>query len=135
MEDIVADMPDDDRCQKFADYVVENYIDSDCDFPPSIWAHAPDLQPVTTNGAESYHGHLNSDFQAPHPNIYLFVEALLRQQTATYVSITSVPLPRTVPNAKRERENGCYSVKFTHYTTGELSRRDYIARTGYRLAP
>ena len=42
--------------------------------------------PVTTNGAESYHGHdghLNAEFNAPHPNIYIFVEILLRQQAAT----------------------------------------------------
>jgi len=41
--------------------------------------HAPDLMPVTTNGAESCHRHLNADFNVPRPNIYIFVEALLRQ--------------------------------------------------------
>ena len=34
---------------------------------------------VTTKAAESYHGHLNADFNAQHHNIYIFVEALLRQ--------------------------------------------------------
>ena len=52
------------------------------------WAHAPDLMPVTIDGAESYHGHLNADFNAPRPNIYIFVEALLRQQAATYVTVS-----------------------------------------------
>ena len=41
----------------------------------------------TCNGAESCHGHLNDDFSAPHPNIYIFVETLLRQQAATYVNV------------------------------------------------
>lgn len=81
-EDIMFDMPDDVRCRQFADYVVDNFVATDSDFPPTLWAHAPDIMPVTTNGAESYHGHLNAQFNAPHPNIYVFVEVLLRQQAA-----------------------------------------------------
>ena len=63
---------DDARCRKFADYVVDNFVAADSDFPPTLWAHAPDVMPVTTNGAESYHGHLNVEFNAPHPNICIF---------------------------------------------------------------
>jgi len=51
--------------------------------------------PVITNGAESYHGHLNAEFNAPHPNIYIFVEILLRQQ-ATYVTVSSLSKSRTI---------------------------------------
>jgi len=82
------DMPDDARCRKFADYMVDNFVAADSDFPPTLWAHAPDVMPVTTNGAESYHGHLNAEFNAPHPNIYIFVVVLLRQQAATYCQFT-----------------------------------------------
>jgi len=86
-EDIMFDMPDDARCRKFADYVVDNFVAADSDFPPTLWVHAPDVMSVTTNGAESY-GHLNAAFNAPHPNIYIFVEVLLRQQAATYVTVS-----------------------------------------------
>ena len=37
------DMPDDARCRKFADYVVDNFVAADSDFPPTLWAHAPDV--------------------------------------------------------------------------------------------
>jgi len=48
------DMPDDARCRKFVDYVVDIFpLAADSDFPPTLWAHAPDVMPVTTNGAES----------------------------------------------------------------------------------
>ena len=70
------------------DYVVDNFVAADSDFPPTLWAHAPDVMPVTTN--ESYHVHLNAEFNAPHPNIYIFVEVLLRQQAATYVTVSSL---------------------------------------------
>ena len=89
-EDIMFDMPDDARCRKFADYVVDNFVAADSDFPPTLWVHAPDVMSVTTNGAESYHGRLNAEFNAPHPNIYIFVEVLLRQQAATYVTVSSL---------------------------------------------
>ena len=61
VEDVVSDMPDDERLWKFADYVVENYIDAGCDFPPILWAESPDLNPDTTSGCESYHAHLNAE--------------------------------------------------------------------------
>ena len=61
VEDVVSDMPDDERFRKFADYVVENYLDAGCDFSPILWAESPDLNPATTNGCESYHAHLNNN--------------------------------------------------------------------------
>ena len=42
VEDVVSDMPDDECFRKFADYVVENYLDVGCDFPPILWAESPD---------------------------------------------------------------------------------------------
>ena len=62
VEDLVSDMPDDERFRKFA--VVENHLDAGCDFPPILWAESPDLNPATTNGCESYHAHLNAEFYA-----------------------------------------------------------------------
>ena len=35
------------------DYLVDNFVAADSDFPPTLWAHAPDVMPVTTNGDES----------------------------------------------------------------------------------
>ena len=51
--------------------------------PPDPLVKTALLMPVTTNGDESYHGHLNADFNSRYPNIYIFVEALLHQQAAT----------------------------------------------------
>ena len=86
----VSDMTDDERFGKFADYVVENYLDAGCDFPPILWAGSPHLNPATTNGCESYNSHLNAEFYSAEPNIYLFVETLLRQQTSTFSLCRSI---------------------------------------------
>jgi len=64
------DMPDDARCRQFADYVVDNFVAADSDFPPTPWEHAPDLMPVTIpNWMElnPIKGILNAEFNSPHP--------------------------------------------------------------------
>ena len=103
VEDVVSDMADDERFRKFADYVVENNLDAGCNFPPTLWAKSPDLNPATTNGCESYRAHLNAEFYSAQPNIYLFVETLLRQQTSTYISLASLSQSRPVRTNRRDK--------------------------------
>jgi len=67
--EIMSTIPAVDRCRKFADYVVDYYIDSRCDFAPDLWASSPQQSPTTTNAAESFHSHLNADIKTPHPKI------------------------------------------------------------------
>jgi len=74
-----------------SEYVLENYIDVDSKFPPTLWAKPPDLLfPYTNNGAESYHSHLNAEFYVKHPNIYVFVDVLKQIQQTAYVSMNSM---------------------------------------------
>lgn len=133
-DEIMSTMPADDRCQRFADYVVENYVDFNSDFPVGLWAQSPDLNPATTNGAESFHGHMNDDFNTPHPNIYIFVESLLRQQTATYISIGSLAFTKTLPRAAREK-TALLMQFYTDYLQGNITMKQYIQRVAYRVAP
>ena len=82
-EDIMEDAPSDSKCVEFADYVYNDYISSDCQFPPNVWARSSDGSVRTTNGAESFHSHLNKQFISSHPKIFVFVEILLCVQTGT----------------------------------------------------
>jgi len=88
-----------------------------------------DLNQTTTNGAESFHGHLNAEvFGAA------FVQALLRQQTATYISTGSLSFTRRQPRADRDKY--AKQVQFyTEYHRGILSLEDYLQRSAYRVAP
>ena len=76
----------DDRYRKFADYVVDHYIDPGCDFAPDLRASSPQQSPTTTNTAESFHSHLNADIKTPHPNIGLFNRSYVNRPlpTGTY---------------------------------------------------
>ena len=56
--DIMSDMPEDPKCERFANYMVDTYVDPDSRFPPELWAAEPSILEIrTTNEAESY----NSD--------------------------------------------------------------------------
>ena len=82
--------------------------------------------PVTTNAAESYR-EFHAEFNAPHPNIYVFVEILLRQQAATYVTVSSLSKSRTIPRSIREKF-ARLREPFTDYSVGlqtTLSKKFY----------
>jgi len=70
---------------------------------------------VTTNGAKSYHEHVNAECNAPHPNItYLSRVFYVNQHAATYVTVSSVSSfskSRTIPRSKREK-SACFLRKF-----------------------
>jgi hypothetical protein len=81
--------PLDHRVTQFCDYIVENYIDDELIFPPSMWASTTDSMHRTTNSCESFHNKFNSNFYSSHPNIFAFLDILLNFQAETYVKINS----------------------------------------------
>ena len=76
VEDIFVDLmsvaPNDEKCIKFADYFVENYVTNDSKFPPSMWAEIPSDEKMTNNAAESYHAHLNEQIVFSPSNNFCF---------------------------------------------------------------
>ena len=73
VEDIMSEAPTDNRCVKFADYVLVTYITPESSYPPSFWATAPTTNfKRTNNGPESFHAHFNEQFYSRHPNIFIY---------------------------------------------------------------
>lgn len=72
---------------EFSDYILYHYIINGCTFPPSIWAEPPSEAPRTTNCAESFHKHFNSQFYSPYPPITNVIENLKLIQVETYLKI------------------------------------------------
>ena len=84
--DLMADAPLNDKCSRFVDYILENYVTVNSKFPPTIWAAPPDPDTKrTTNGPESFHSHLNAQFYACHPSIFIFLDVLLQIQKTSYI--------------------------------------------------
>ena len=118
-EDIMDDAPSDAKCVEFADYVYNNYISNDCQFPPNVWACSPYGSFRTINGAESFHSDLNEQFISPRPNIFVFVEILLRVQTGTYVIINRISKTRL--ERKSIEKAALLQSLYTSYRSGTLS--------------
>ena len=125
----MSDMPESPSFEKFANYVVDTYVDSDSLFPPELWAAEPsELEIRTTNGAESYHRHLNDQFNTSHPHIFLVIDTLNKLQCQTYIKIRSLDFDsRTLPEV-----NVVYSLE-SDLRIGAISRLDYITRLGYKF--
>ena len=61
----------------------------------------------------------NAEFNAPHPNIYIIIcrGFFLRQQAATYVTVSSLSKSRTIPRLIREK-SARLREPFTDYSAG-----------------
>lgn len=67
---------------KMSDYLTDRYITEGSTFPPTTWAWCS----LTTNCCESFYSHQSTDSSSPHPNIHVFVKALLDIQRLTYIN-------------------------------------------------
>ena len=134
VEDIMAETPQNDKCIKFADYILETYIASDAKYPPQIWAAPPDPNTKrTTNGPESFHAHFNSQFYSSHPSIFVLLDVLQKIQTTTYIKIRSSSATAPVRKNDRERLN-FVTEQYQKYIREEISRSDFIRSVGYKFS-
>jgi hypothetical protein len=131
VEDIMFDAPNDDKCSKFADYVLENYI-----LDTSSFRHACGHQfriEIVHNGPESFHGHFNAQFYARHPNIFIFLDMLKQIQTSTYIKIRSLDTPALQRRTEVDKINSSVD-KYQDYRSGTTSRLTYISSLGYKFS-
>lgn len=131
VEDLMALQPLDARVEKFCDYILENYIQSDSSFPPNIWAAFSPTTTRTTNGCESYHKELNSMFYTPKPNISLFVEALLDVQIDVYIKMRSTGKRRKEILEKEELLKNYMLL----LQSGSLSRFEFVRNVSRKFLP
>ena len=84
----------------------------------------------TNNGHESCHAHFSGQFPACNPNIFRFLDIIMEIQTVTYVKMRSFD-----GTALRKSERGRLQftvVKFSDYSSGDISRLGYIRCLGYK---
>lgn len=129
--DLISIQPCNEVLVKFADYLVNNYIESSSTFPPQIWARlAPSLR-ITTNCCESFHAHFNSNFYENHPSLFIFLNALRTVQTETYIKLQSVGEEKKIKDVKVRQRNEIIRNKINEYKRGLISRFEYVKCLGY----
>lgn len=132
--DLISIRPQGENLEKFSDYLLNNYISNSATFPPTIWAAMTSSLERTTNACESFHSRFNKSFYHAHPDLFTFVERLKEFQTDTYVEIQSMHIQNTVRStyaSKRIYIDGLIQ----QYESDEITRLQFIKRTGYYLCP
>jgi hypothetical protein len=132
--DLMADAPLNDKCSRFADYILENYVTVNSKFPPTIWAAPPDTDTKrTTNGPGSFHSHLNAQFYACHPSIFNFLDVLLKIQTTSYIKIRTLHIQAAT--RKNEKERLYFAIEtYEKFVAGELSKIEFVKTVGYKYS-
>ncbi|KAE9523762.1 hypothetical protein AGLY_015822 [Aphis glycines] len=113
---------------EFSDYVLKNYIEENCLFPPEIWAEAPSTIPKTTNGPESFHRHYNEQFYSAHPSLWKVIEVLKEIQVETNIKMNE--------ESTRLRTKEIKNIEFVNehyfkYTSGEINRQQFLSIMGH----
>jgi len=123
---------EDERINKFIDYIFKTYITKDSSFPPNIWAEFTPTTNRTTNSCEAFHSKLNNLFISSHPNIYNFIDVIKDIQSETYIKIRS--------NGQRksrqiiEKEN-YIREKMIEYNNKLLTRFEYVKAVSFKFLP
>jgi hypothetical protein len=134
--ELSQDMPRDERVIEFADYLTDNYISEDSNFPPYIWAECSADISRTTNCCESFHSKFKNYCLAYHPNIYVFIEALKKIQTDTYIKITSSNIKQQRLIRKQVSDNQNFiAAKIAQYQCNNIRRYDFIKCVSYKFSP
>lgn len=134
-EDFMSIKPDDEKLNQFMDYLVENYIDTQSDFPPHTWAEMSSSSERTTNACESYYCKFNSCFYTPHPVIYSFLEILKTVQIDTKILIqTSNHIAKKIRSVN-EKNIKFIKKNIRKYKTKQIFRYDYVKIMALKSQP
>ena len=85
--ELISQMPENSAAAEFSDYILSNYIENECKFPPRLWFDDYSTNPKTTNGAESFHKHFKQSSYSSKPSVHLVVSLLLDVQLETVLKI------------------------------------------------
>lgn len=129
--DFAEIQPQDERVSRFADYLVDNYINEEAVFPPSLWSELSDSLERSTNACESFHAKFNASFYSNHPTIFTFIETLKQFQTDTYIKIQSLHETSRIRDPAVRRRKQCIGSQIEKYKNGYTSRFDFVKCISY----
>ena len=131
--DFIYNLPKDKRVEQFCEYVLENYVDTDCAFPPLVWSECSASSRII-NTCESFHAHFSALFYSAHPNIFVHVSALKKIQDETYIKMRSVITRRLKKSATIKQEN-FISSKIGQYRANLILRIEFVSSMSYKFLP
>lgn len=130
MSDLIAIKPSSEKLDRFLDYLVEVYVEEDALFPPEVWAAKSPSSSRTTNACESFHSHLNKCFNFAHPNVFVFLEAIIDYQSEIYIQVQSVT-KRKKTNTHTEKRVKFLTEQIEKLNKNEISVLEYVKLTSH----
>lgn len=125
----MAIIPNDSRLIKFSDYIVENYIETDSTFPPTLWAEFSASMDRTTNACESFHSRFNANFYKTHPSLFIFMQKLNDFQTDTYIKLQSLNEKVRIKDPDTRRRHEFLKLKIDNFKNDEIF--NFVKSLGY----
>lgn len=129
--DLMSYKPENELLNKYADYLLETYIQQEATFPPILWAEQTSSITRTSNACESFHAKFNSSFYSTHPSLYVFVEKLKEFQIDTYIKIQSLNIFPKIKDKSVKAKVKMMENLINKYRTGQLNRLQYIKCMAY----
>lgn len=75
------------KVTSLSNYVLTNYIEQRCFYPPQMWMGTPSKDPGITNCPESYHRHMKNEFYHLKLDSHKFIAVLNEFQVQTYIKL------------------------------------------------
>jgi len=82
----------------------------------------------------SFHSRFNESFYKGHPDLFVFIDTLIQFQIDNYVTIQSLDIVKTARSSYFANKAHIEKL-IAEYNENNVSRLQYIKRTGYYLAP
>lgn len=130
--ELFENRPNDMRLEKYADYLIENYVDEESLFPPTIWAKNSSDLTRTTNACEAFHRTFNDSFYKEHPNIITFLEKLNEFQIETYIKLQSCHLKHFVRDPKIRNRQKFIENLIEKYKNSEIDRTHFLSCISFK---
>ena len=87
----------------------------------------------TTNAAESFHSHLNANFNSKNPKIFLFTDVIKREQAFTVVKLKNVS--KVASGADEVKKSERRMALYDRYQNGEKTRLEYLMAIAHTCPP
>jgi len=122
------------KIRHFCKYMFSTYISDGAKYPPATWASPDSTLTLTTNACESFHSHLNENFNCSHPNIFEFNQFLVSFQKEVFIMLNSVVEERRTKNNHTRLKQAFLESQISKYVGSEISSFEMIRRVSHYYA-
>ena len=132
--EFLTNIPKDKQVEQFCNYLLENYIDADSNFPPPVWSECTASSLRTIDACELFHAHFNSLLYSAHHKMFVIVYTLQKIQDATYIKMRSVTTRRFKKAATFKKED-LISWNVGQYRVNLISIIVFVSSVSYKFLP